>query len=259
MCPYCQHRANKYISVHLVKNLCTEDNLEYVSLIDVDKNNCLTEYSRISAKTYFYCNCPKHGIFKTCYDLLTHGHKCPKCGRDTVNARLSFQELSTRFSKRNYTLQQVERINGKTHLYYICQKHPTLIQPILLSNFINGCGCRFCAESKGEREIKNYLTDNGIAFEQQKTFSECKYKKELPFDFYLPDYNICIEFQGQQHYGPVRYWNGYNTVEKAEENFQAQQMRDNIKREFCQNNNIKLIEISYKDYKRIKEILQREL
>lgn len=259
LCPYCQKKRNKYISIHLLKNLCKKYNLEYISL--VKENLSLNDYSRITAKEYFYCKCQKHGIFKTCYDLITHGHLCPRCGNENKsNNALSFEELSQRFSQRNYTLLEVKRVDGKTHLYYTCQKHPETIQHILLSNFINGCGCRFCSESKGEREVKNFLSSQGIFFEPQKTFTDCKLKNELPFDFYLPDYNVCIEFQGKQHYEPVRYWNGDDiSYQKALDNFSLQQKRDNIKKQFCQENDIKLVEISYKDYKKIEEILQEEI
>ena len=64
-------------------------------------------------------------------------------------------------------------------------------------------------------------------------FEDCIDKRPLPFDFYLPEYNICIEYQGQQHYYPVEIFGGKNA-------FESQVLRDNIKREYCQKNNILL-------------------
>lgn len=62
----------------------------------------------------------------------------------------------------------------------------------------------------------------------------------LPFDFYLPDYNLCIEFNGIQHYRAVEYFGG---VKK----FKAQQKNDKIKKKYCDDNNISLIIIRYNE------------
>ena len=63
---------------------------------------------------------------------------------------------------------------------------------------------------------------------------DCKYKQPLPFDFYLPQKNICIEFQGEQHYKERSLYYSEDIV-----------IRDNIKKEYCKKNNIKLIIIPY--------------
>ena len=89
--------------------------------------------------------------------------------------------------------------------------------------------------------------------------SQMKYKElvgvgdsPLLYDFYLPDYNILIECQGQQHEKPNKYFGG-------EEQFKIQQEHDRRKREYAKKNNIKLLEIWYYDYDRIDEILNKEL
>jgi len=61
---------------------------------------------------------------------------------------------------------------------------------------LNGKGCPTWNESKGERKIKIFLKDNNIKFISQKRFNNCRNKYTLPFDFYLPEYNICIEYNG---------------------------------------------------------------
>lgn len=57
--------------------------------------------------------------------------------------------------------------------------------------------------SKYEKIISDILTDAGIAFEREKEFSwlvnactGCLYR----CDFYLPDKNLVIEYNGPQHY-----------------------------------------------------------
>ena len=106
--------------------------------------------------------------------------------------------------------------------------------------------------SRGESRIQKFLKKNKIAFVPQKTFSDCKHLKVLPFDFYLPKYNLLIEFQGAQHYRPVEVFGG-------KEAFIGQKHRDKIKKEFAKKNDIVLLAISYKKLNRIPSILKRKL
>ena len=124
------------------------------------------------------------------------------------------------------------------------------------TNLIRGqAGCPTCRSSIGEYTISKYLLNNNIKFKQQYTFEDCVYKDKLRFDFYLPDYNMCIEFQGEQHYFPVDF-KGHGEKE-AQEAFDKLQIRDNIKKEYCKNNNIELVEITYvdRDRNRIDKVL----
>lgn len=103
---------------------------------------------------------------------------------------------------------------------------------------VQSCGC---LKSKGEQKISNILSQNNIKYEVQKTFSTCRFQngKLAFFDFYLPDYNILIEYDGEQHYF---YRNeGWNT----KENFKKTKERDIYKNNWCIQNNIKLIRIPY--------------
>ena len=79
-----------------------------------------------------------------------------------------------------------------------------------------------------------------IEFEPQKKFSDCKYKAELPFDFYIPDLNTVIEVDGFLHYEFNEYFH------KTQENFELCKLRDKIKNQYCIDNNINLIRIKYK-------------
>ena len=85
-----------------------------------------------------------------------------------------------------------------------------------------------------------------------KYISQYKFKdllgdySQLKFDYYLPEYNILIEYQGQQHYYSSEFFGG-------EKKFQLQQKYDNLKREYCKNNGYNLIEIPYWDYEKLDE------
>lgn len=104
--------------------------------------------------------------------------------------------------------------------------------------------------STGEEKILKILIDKKVKFETQKRFKDCRDKKPLPFDFYLPDYNCCIEYDGLGHYKIAE--SGWRTAE----NVKKTQDHDNIKTQYCKDNNINLIRISYKDYNNIEQILQ---
>ena len=96
--------------------------------------------------------------------------------------------------------------------------------------------------SKGEILVAEWLNNNNIKFKQEYLVRFPFLVKKKPFvfiNFYLPDYNIFIEYNGRQHYEYVPYFH------KHEDYFLRQQIRDNVVRSYCKENNIQLIEIPY--------------
>jgi hypothetical protein len=126
-------------------------------------------------------------------------------------------------------------------------------------SFLNGASghCHKCKSSTGEQVINDWLLEHNIQFHTQYKFTNCKNKRTLPFDFYISVYNLTIEYQGRQHYKTVQF--GGISKERAESNLITVQTNDNIKRTYCQQNNIKLLEIPYWDFNKIEQILQIEL
>ncbi len=120
-------------------------------------------------------------------------------------------------------------------------------------SFINGhatsCGC---IRSKMEEKVKKYLNNKQIIFRNEYWFDDMVKPngKPLRFDFYLPDFNICIECQGAQHYIPISYFGG-------KEKFELQKKYDNLKLDYCKSHDIKIYCITYKDNieKKMEEIL----
>lgn len=109
---------------------------------------------------------------------------------------------------------------------------------------VKSCGCLL---SIGEESIRQILDKMDIHYVQQKTFSDCinpVTKAKLRFDFYLPDYNCCIEYDGIHHYKEVKIYK--DSVEEV-------MYRDNLKTVFCYDNNIKLIRISCYDFDKVNE------
>lgn len=106
-----------------------------------------------------------------------------------------------------------------------------------VSNHLQGKGCPICRESLGERTIRLILENENIDYIREKKFDGCVFVRRLPFDFYLPKYNICIEYDGIQHFKPIKQFGG-------ESEFIKTQKKDKIKNEYCSKNNIHLIRIS---------------
>lgn len=100
---------------------------------------------------------------------------------------------------------------------------------------IKSCGC---LRSFGEETIAKLLSQNQIIFEKQKTFPELKYKNPLYCDFFLPEFNLVIEYNGEQHYRPVKLYGG-------EEELKIVQLRDQIKKDYCINNEINYLVIRF--------------
>ena len=218
------------------KKLNTQIFIERAILINGDKYDySLVEYNGFDNKVNIIC--PIHGVFEQTpnkHFILLRG--CPKCngGIKLDNDEFIKRSKEKHGDKYDYSLVEYEQSEKKVKI--ICSIHGVFEQKP--RHHISGCGCQKCLESNGEKQIIKYLIANNINYIRQKFFSGCKYIKEMPFDFYLPEYNLCIEFDGKQHFESIEFFGG-------EESFKLRQKRDNIKTKFCIENNIKLLRISY--------------
>ena len=193
------------------------------------------EYVNAKTKVTIICEEHGHGEFEQLPIVHKRGHGCPTCG----DVKLTTEEVIEQFREvhgNTYDYSKVNYINSKTKVIIICPKHGEFEQTP--NNHKRGHGCTRCKESKGEREIRNLLIDKDIDFNQEQTFDDCKNILPLRFDFYLPDHNVCIEYQGRQHYEPVDFFGGIS-------GFENRQYRDKIKEGYCIDNNIQLLKIRY--------------
>ena len=122
-----------------------------------------------------------------------------------------------------------------------------------LQHWIEGDGrCRKCTGkmSIGEHKVAGILEKYNVPYQTEKRFKDCRNIKPLPFDFYLPKYNCCIEYDGYHHYH-----------ERADKQGDLEQVqyRDEIKTNYCKNNNIKLIRIPYWETKNMEKIITEKL
>lgn len=176
---------------------------------------------------------------------ILYGKGCPKCAG---NLSLSNAEYVERLRLINHDIISIEQyVNMKTPILHICliDGYTWYASP---DSILQGCGCPICKESYGERQIRQILEEYNLKYIYQKTFMDCRDKNPLPFDFYLPDYNICIEYDGEQHFRSVDFFGG-------EDKFEKQKLHDQIKIQYCNNNHIHLLKIPY--FKNVKAELEK--
>lgn len=184
--------------------------------------------------------CNKHGEFKqTAHNHIHMKTNCPICDLEnrTKNKKQFILE-SNKIHNNLYNYNNVNYINNYTSVIIRCLIHGDFLQRP--KSHLSGQGCPICNESKGEKQIKIFLKNNNIKYIKEKKFDDCKHKRFLSFDFYLPEYNTCIEFDGIQHFKDIKYFGGINRLED-------QLIKDNIKNQYCKAKNIDLIRIKYDD------------
>ncbi len=186
--------------------------------------------------------CPTHGEFLQLPSAHLNGNGCRKCQYNVYgNLRRknikTFIKQAREVHRDKYDYSKSVYKNKRTKIKIICPKHGEFKQPP--SSHLAGSGCPKCNESKGEKQIECWLSNNNICYVKQKTFPDCKFRELLKFDFFLPQHNILIEYDGKQHFVPVKFWGG-------EDKLKIIKQRDRIKNEWCNNQeNINLIRIRY--------------
>ena len=187
-------------------------------------NYCLRVSSNFRA-TYKTCHCSNPIHAKE--DAIPHKEKY----RNELNGRV--------FG--NLKVVEFDHIKGKK-LYLKCEclncgNYCIVRKDNLTRGKTISCGC---IKSKGEEKIAIFLRDRDIENKREFVFQNLRGDGRTPlrFDFYLPDKNCCIEFQGRQHFSPEKGWGG-------EERFKKQQIYDKRKVDYCQKNNIKLYIIRF--------------
>lgn len=192
----------------------------------------------INSSTKIKHKCSDGHIYKQTPNHHLHGNGCPVCAK--IKKSNSFLKTSKKYiqecKEQGYDLPVEDYKGNKIKIKHRCNKGHVYYQTP--SDHLQGIGCPICKESHGERFIRNYLDKNHIKYESQKKFKDLKDSKPLSYDFYLPDYNILIEYQGKQHYESFEYFGGKNK-------FKSQQYHDKLKKEYAKEYNYKLLELHY--------------
>lgn len=233
-CPYC---AKCKVDFEVVKKAFKEEGWE------------LLENKYINCDHKMKCKCNHGHDLEVSWTSFRVGYRCSICSK---NKKLTIEQVKEEFEKIGWKLLTTEYINNKQQLDYICEKGHK--HHICWNDFQQGYRCPYCNFYKGEKEISLILDEYNIEYKTQYMFEDCRYERKLKFDFYIPSLNVCIEFDGGQHFKPIEWFGG-------EERFKIQQKCDQIKNDYCKNKGIRLIRIPYKEYrnKNIKNILKQEL
>ena len=233
-------------NVHLNGSICPQCAIENLrrtkDFLDKSKNKylnkydySLVDYKRVDRKVKIICHV--HGVFEQRPDHhLKRG--CPICEGNmkltTSQIKILFNEIHE--NKFDYSLMEYK--GDKVKIKIICPVHGIFEQTPAYHKI--GNGCPMCNESKGERFIRKFLKSHNINFIHQKKFYNCKDINNLIFDFYLPDKNLCIEYDGEQHFKINEFFGGIDRLKD-------QQKKDKIKTNFCNENGMKLIRIKYNE------------
>ena len=246
-CPYCKIKNRKKTTSQFDKEVKEKFGNDYKVISEYTTNDKYVTILHEKCNTTFQ--------LKPCKINFRKG--CPICNKTDYTKR-SYNPLKTTdtFKKEVYelvgeeydVLSEYKNCHDKILIRHNKCKNEFKIEP---NNFIRGQRCPYCSNSRGEQKINKWLNDNSINFEKQKTFKYCKDKNVLPFDFYLEDYNICIEYDGIQHFKKSWF--------DDDESFELRKYHDDIKTNYCKKNKIKLLRINYKDFDNIEKILKEYL
>lgn len=200
----------------------------------------------------------------SCGNFIISNSRCPYCSNrhgnvhplDSLGALLEEKELLDIWSDKNKKSPYEYAPMSNQYAWWKCYegRHDDYKRKINDSNTYN-FRCPKCQFSKGEEKISQYLINNNINYESQKTFEGLIGTGNglLSYDFFLPQYNLLIEYQGQQH---EKYIPGFH---KSEKDFMNQLEHDKRKYNYAKNNNIKLLEIWYYNFGNVETILEKEL
>lgn len=211
----------------------------------------------ISSEVKVNCTCKICGHKSDYYPAtLTHGSGgCFVCGNNKISEALtmSLDEFTKQLRMINDNIIIIGGYtNASEHVDVECKVCGHRWSPVAKS-LTHGAGCPRCAMSHGERTIKRYLDDYNVEYVPQKQFEQLVGINGglLSYDFYLPQYNLLIEYQGEYHDGTVPI--------QTEVEFLKQQEHDKRKKEYAKVHNIKLLEIWYWDFGNIEQILHNTL
>lgn len=197
-----------------------------------------TEFNGVEKRLDFICN--KHrenGVQHTTYSRFKKSG-CRFCATERIaKANTStLDEFQEKIASKNPNVAALEYSNCRKTAKFQCKKCGYVWESSAHTMVAYGKKCPNCEHaSKGEAKVGEILEDWGIKFNGQHRFRNCYDLRPLPFDYYLPEYNVCIEYDGEQHFRKINHWSNYEKTIK----------HDQMKNEFCINNNIPLIRIPY--------------
>lgn len=209
--------------------------------------------------------CPIHGKFTQIARTHLDGSGCMQC-KHIANGdkkRFTLEDFILKSKSiwgDRFDYSKSDYIGSRIKLLIKCKKHNTEFKQSPSGHY-RSIGCKLCfKKSRGEQAITEWLNLKKINYESEKRFVECRRfeskSSALRFDFYLPDFNLLIEFDGRQHYTrSTGWWNNSSGVDE----FEIIKQRDLFKTNWAKDNGYKLLRIPYFEFKNINSILDLEI
>ena len=225
-CPKCAKGGIKLTQDEFIDRMNTR-------LANID----FSDFNYVNAQSVGRCKCKTCGFeWETTYVSLTQSiYGCPNCAtqrraskrRETMDG---FKEkYYSKFPNNGYVFPETEYINALTKIAVECPKHGRFtMKP---GDLMNGHGCPKCNQSQMEKKIDAELAKNEFNYIPQARFDWLGAKS---LDFYLPDFNLGIECQGDQHFVIIEHFGGKEKFDKVRE-------RDKLKKNLCNGNGVRLI------------------
>jgi hypothetical protein len=203
-----------------------------------------------NTKYKFICDCGQQKICPLS-DVKSGRIKSCGCARKYGSPFYSNTQFKSLEGEKFFHLTVIKRMENKhKKIYYLCRcdcGNELVVRGESLKTFHNkSCGCK--KTSVGELMISIFLEQNNIEYKKQYFFNDLPL---LKFDFALQSNSgkiLLIEFDGRQHFEPVKKFGG--DIE-----FSLQKKRDNRKNYYCQEKNIPLLRIHYKQIKQIEKLI----
>jgi Zn finger protein HypA/HybF involved in hydrogenase expression len=246
-CPKCKGRnktkEEKIIDANIIHN--NEYDYSYI------EGKQLKTSQRVKIK-HVLCGAEFHNSWD---NHINKKQGCPKCNI-AGRKKLTIDDVRLKI----LNLNNIEyEYNWDSYMGYFkkiqikCLQHGWFEQQV--SNHLMGQKCPKCIRSIGEETIEKLLKLYDINYDTQKTFEGCvnpKTQYKLRFDFYISELNLCVEYDGELHYKSVEHFGGDKTLDKSI-------YLDGVKSQYCKDNNVNLLRISYLEINNIENIIHERL
>lgn len=160
-------------------------------------------------------------------------------------------------NKKSYIYLDKSVTTKKGHVDIICPSHGNFSQ-WSNNHFYRGDCCPLCNASIGETKIYQYFYNNDMKFIFKYKAHKLMKLDYLRFDFYLPEFDIYIQYNGEHHYETVKWANSI-TDEQLEDNLKQEQLHDQMKFEYCEKNSLNYIILKYDQLNNLENCLEKEL
>lgn len=201
--------------------------------------------------------CRKHNVLFS-QNIASHLRGtlgCPGCvkeetERKRIQLQTNFITRATVIHGGKFDYSKVFYKSNTKDVIIICPVHGEFLQQPV--THLRRRGCSMCSLSVGENKIKTFLDSINMEYIREKTFDGCRIKNPLRFDFYLPCRNMCIEFDGMQHFKPIGMFGGKKYLDNL-------RVHDEVKNKYCEKFGIRLVRIPYDRIYKAEKLLQKEL